>query len=328
MKTLPVFVSNKYNQIKNFFVGISSEDNKMEQLTLDQIESHSYIDFSKPLDEKISLEKRRRYQAYMTLDYLVSVVSYFDFFSTDSFKIAKKAKDLAQFFQKKIVTSDFLLLPFFQTNSEIINLLEKYGVHEKELVETIYNSHKITNEIFSEKILSSFKNLVIKIDIPIFSELVIITKQTKYSFEINQIFEKAAENALTRFKTPVISSEILLITMLEAKKSTVGKLLKQCLKNDTNWYMLRYCLMKRLHMQELSIRTDVPKNHQYFAYLLKAHLPELQFDMLIEKDCLLPGILLFRNSMISDIIKVDLSKELKTDIVSSMKSTNTRKYSV
>ena len=35
--------------------------------------------------------------------------------------------------------------------------------------------------------------------------------QNLFSMEINQVFETAAENALSRFKTPVITSEILFI---------------------------------------------------------------------------------------------------------------------
>lgn len=327
MNTFPLFLSNKYNQLKNFFIDVSTNDDKIDQLTLNQIESYSYIDLSLPIEQKIEMEKRRRYQAYMSLDYLLSVVSYFDFFSLDSFNIAKKAKELTQLFEKKIVTSDLLLLPFFEYNLEIASILEKYGINQTELTEIIFDTQKTKDNNIFRNSIKVVKNFLINIDIPIVSEVLIVSKETKYSYEINQIFEKAAENAVTRFKTPVISSEILLITMLEAKKSTVGKLLKQFLKSDTNWYMLRYSLMKRLHNQELAIRTNVPKNQQYFAYLLKTQLPELQFDTLIEKDCLLSGVLLFRNNIISDIIKVDIYKELKADIVTSIQLNNKRKYS-
>lgn len=327
MNTFPLFLSNKYNQIKNFFVDTSNEDDKIANLTLNQIESQSYINLTLSVEEKIEMEKRRRYQAYMSLDYLLSVLSYFDFFSLDSFNIAKKAKELAQLFDKKTVTSDLLLLPFFEYNPEIANLLGKYGINEKEVSEIISTTQDTYEKKVVESTMKSIKNFFVNIDIPMLSEILIVSKKTKYSYEINQIFEKAAENAIRRFKTPVISSDILLITMLESKGSRVGKLLKQFLKTDTNWYMLRYSLMKRLHNQELAIRTDVPKNQQYFAYLLKTQLPELQFDTLIEKDCLLAGVLLFRNNMIADAIKIDIYEQLKMDILASIKSNNSRKYS-
>jgi hypothetical protein len=328
MISFPLFLSNKYTQFKTFFVGPSLEENKIASFDLQQMQPYSYIDANLDINQKIELEKRRRYQAYMSLDYLLSVVTYFDFFSFNTFQIAKKSKDLTQLFEKKVVTSEFLLLPFFEYNLEISTLLEKYGINEKEVSDIICKITKTGEESFSTTSLKSIKNFCINIDIPMISEMLIISKETQYSYEINQIFEKAAENALSRFKTPVVSSEILLITMLEAKKSKVGKLLKQLLKSETNWYTLRYSLMKRLHNQELAIRTDVPKNQQYFAYLLKTQLPELQFDTLIEKDCLLPGVLLFRNNMIADIMKLDIYKRLKSDISSSIKSTTGRNYSI
>jgi len=42
------------------------------------------------LSEKIVIEKRKRYQTYMALDYILSAVTYFDFFSYDTFQIVKK----------------------------------------------------------------------------------------------------------------------------------------------------------------------------------------------------------------------------------------------
>lgn len=327
MKAFPLFLANKYTKLRTLFFGLSAEEQEMETLSLKTFQSKSYVNPELTVEQKILLEKQRRYQAYMRLDYLLSVVSYFDFFSLDAFQITKKAKELTQFCEKKTVTSDLLLVPFFDSNKEVVKLLERFGINRKVVGQSIWNGQQPINQSFQQKGTKLIKNILLRIDIPIVSEFLIVPKKTKYSYEINQIFEKAADNALTRFKTPVISSEILLITMLEAKKSRVGKLLKQYLKTDLNWYMLRFCLMKRLHQQELAIRIDLPTNYQYFAYLLKANLPELQFDTLLDKDCLLPGVLLFRNTLISDAVKFDLYRELKKDIIASIKSTNVRTYS-
>lgn len=327
MITFPFF-PKKSKQLKNFFVDPSSRNQKFDNLNSSKVETTSYINLNLSIEEKIELEKRRRHQAYMTLDYFLSVFSYFDFFSLDSFEIVKKAKLLTQFFQKKFVTSDFLLFPFFEYNSTICSLLEKYGITEKEVAEILSTTYKIKEENFKVRTINYLKNFLVILDLPFLSKVFITSKSTRYSYEVHSIFEKAAQNALKRFKTPVISSEILLITMLEAKKTKVGKLLKQLVKNDTNWYMLRYALIKKLHSQELAIRTNLPKNHQYFAYLLKTELPESQFDTLIEKDCLVPGTLLFRNILIADMLKLDFSEYIKKDILASIKSNTGRKYSV
>ena len=73
--------------------------------------------------EKINLEKRRRHQVYTTLDYLVSGVTYFDFFSTDAFEIAENSKYLGQICNKKQVTSEILLLSFFYSEIDLIERL-------------------------------------------------------------------------------------------------------------------------------------------------------------------------------------------------------------
>ena len=51
----------------------------------------STLENTEPLNrqKEIQVEKRKRNQAYVSLDYLLSRVTYFDFFSPDSFKIAK-----------------------------------------------------------------------------------------------------------------------------------------------------------------------------------------------------------------------------------------------
>jgi hypothetical protein len=76
--------------------------------------------------------------------------------------------------------------------------------------------------------------------------------EVRNSYELNLLFEKSAENSLTRFKTPVITPEILFITMMEEKHTKVGKIIQKFLKTDTNWYLLRYKLIKMIHYQETS----------------------------------------------------------------------------
>ena len=141
------------------------------------------------------------------------------------------------------------------------------------------------------------------------------------------MFEKAAENALVRFKTPVITPEILFVTMMEQKNNKVGKIIKKFLKNDTNWYLLRYKLIKRLHYQETDIRTNVSKNNHYFVYLLKLNLSEYEFNRLIETESLNLGVSVFRNRLISQLLKVDIFNQLENEIHKSIKVSNKRNYS-
>ena len=154
-----------------------------------------------------------------------------------------------------------------------------------------------------------------------------MNQKVKYSYEVNKIFEKAAENALVRFKTPVISPEILFITIIEEKNTKAAKIIRKFLKDDVQWYLLRYKLIKRIHNQESNIRSEVIKNQHYFAYLMKVQLTDFEFNKLIENEALAKGVSLFRNTLVSNILKIDIFEEISQEIRTSMKITNKRSYS-
>ena len=79
----------------NSFLGTEKmEEEKSVVIEKEKIYS-SYINQDMSSSEKIELEKRRRNQVYLSLDYNLSVLSYFDFFSYDTFQIIKVAKQIA-----------------------------------------------------------------------------------------------------------------------------------------------------------------------------------------------------------------------------------------
>ena len=285
-----------------------------------------FIDYPKTIPEKILIEKRRRHQTYMALDYFLSAVTYFDFFSSDTFKIVKNAKYLAQICETN-VTSEFLLLPFFSYPSHVSSILNDFGVTEEVIEKIVANIQpkKKANlfqkqKIYLKKTFQSIKGFFVR-------ETLSLSQDVKYSHEVNKIFEKAAENALLRFKTPVISPEILFITLIEEKNSKAAKIIRKFLKDDIEWYLLRYKLIKRIHNQESNIRSEVVKNQHYFAYLMKIQLTDFEFNKLIENEALAKGVSLFRNTLISRILKIDIFEEISQEIRTSMKITNKRSYS-
>lgn len=290
-------------------------------------ESQRANESQKTTAEKILLEKRRRNQAYMALDYLLSAITYFDFFSKDAFKVAKNAKYLAQICDKTIVTSELLLLPFFSYPSDVSRILIESGITQ-ELIETsVYSFHKKKKETFLEKQKNSVKSIFKDVKGFFVRETLSLNQNIKYSHEINKLFEKAAENALIRFKTPVISPEILFITLIEEKNTKASKIIRKFLKDDVDWYLLRYKLIKRIHHQESNIRSEVIKNQHYFAYLMKIQLTDSEFDKLVETETLAQGVSIFRNALISTILKVNIFDEISDEIYISMKFSNKRSYS-
>lgn len=313
---------------------------------------------SQQKEEKKRTEKRKRYQTYLLLDYFLSTISYFDFFSKDSFTIAKSAKNLAQLFEKKEVTTDLLLFPFLDTESPSQKFLMEIGITSEILYSFMKKEHEKKKEknLFLQKEKSKKENLPLPI---FFSVLKNIEEQTEdlfnwfgttegknsnmrkkknknsfflnqqipYSFEVHQLFEKCSENALERFKTPIISSEILLLTLLEEKQFSSGKFLRRFFETETEWYLFRYKLLKELHEQESSIRTEVSSNQQFFAYLLRSRLSENEFLKSMQKKELASTVSFFRNHLVIFLLQQEFQKKIKKEIHASINITSSRVYS-
>lgn len=274
--------------------------------------------------EKITLEKRKRNQLYITMDYILSAVSLFDFFSMDSFKIIKDSNYLKEVTNEKSINSDLLLFSFLNQNLKIANILNEYGISLDSLIPYIAPLKNIPVKKSSSTLstlIDRLKTLTKK------SILVDIKESLNYSLEVQRIFEKATENALIRFKTPVVSSEILFITLMEEKNSKASKILSSLLDNDTEWFILRYRLLKELHSQESVIKGEVEKNQHYFAYLLKTSISEKDYDKLIKKESLSSAVSIFRNFVIKDLLEINLFDILSQEIFTSIKIQNKRKYS-
>jgi hypothetical protein len=114
---------------------------------------------------------------------------------------------------------------------------------------------------------------------------------------------------------------------MEDKTYSPSKIIKKLIGSETDWYLLRYQLIKHLHSQESNIRTEVSKNQQYFGYLLKTQLSEKEFDKLLESKTLNTGVGLFRNVLINQVMKNNIFQSLFREIKQSIKLTKTRKYS-
>lgn len=269
------------------------------------------------LSKKVLIEKRKRHQAYITIDYLLGFLTYFDFFSNDTFQIVKNSVFFSKLVGKNTITSDVLLISLLDDKFELSKILKEYNLVQGSLLETFSNlENKPTGKnLFST--VFSHKSKTLSID----------EKEIVYSQEINQLFEKTVENALYRFKTPVVNPDLLFITFMEEKNSKAGKLIAKLLKTEANWYLLRYRLIKRLHSQEVLIRGEITKNQHYFAYLMKTRFSEFDFNKLIKNELLLTAVSFFRNFLVKDILKQNLFQTLGDDISNSIKINNKRKYS-
>jgi len=317
LKNIPLVILNNipFNLKKFLPKWLQKEEEIKDNFIIKDI-----LDPTKTREEKIKIEKRKRNQIYTTLNYLLALNTYFDFFSSDTFKIAKYAKYLAQISKRNIVTSDFLILAFFYTDSEICKILKKHKI-EKNVIQNIIKS-SYNQEIEMPEKISIFQKIYQKINNFFNSpfEEILPDPTLRYSLEVNKIFQKASENAMKRFKTPVISTEILLITLLEDKNTKGSKIINQFLKTETDWLLFRYDLIKRLFKHESTLKRGIPKNQHFFAYLLKIRLSDNEFERLIEDDYFQIGVSLFRNQLVKCALETNIYDLIEKDIAMSMKA--------
>jgi hypothetical protein len=114
---------------------------------------------------------------------------------------------------------------------------------------------------------------------------------------------------------------------MEEKSGRINQIIKKCFRNEMDWYLFRYELIKLIHHQESSIRGEVTKNQQYFAYLMKTELSDSEFKRLLDTTELPKGVLTFRNHLILELLKTNLFENLLKDINLSMKLNKKRLYS-
>ena len=269
------------------------------------------------------LENRRRLQVYSILDYYISPTTYFDFFTIDTLKVLVTAKILSFLLGKKIVTSDILLYSFFIQNLEIKTILKISGIKEKKIAYYLWTHWKkpITKK---EKIKDFFYRIKRFFDLSKFKifrnnqlKMKKLHKKIDYSSEIYKLFFEAIIIAKTRFNTPIISPEILLLVLIETKGSMSFKLFQKSIKNKKNRLNLRHKLIKKIYLSEKFIRYDLPPSILYFSYLFRSRLTERQFTKLLISNKLiyLYGVLLFRKKLIKQILSQNFLHSLKKKIL-------------
>lgn len=317
----------------NLFPRPKLEDLKLKKSS--KLKTHDYRNSNKNNEQLIAYEKRRRHQVYMKMDYFLAGSTYFDFLSLDTFQIVKYSKYLAQiqtYNSTKQVSTEQLLLPIIMSELELSDILKDYHFSEKAVLKLLRKLSSTSNVNPETKRAHLFYKLVkgvpfsFGLNKSLLNDLK-VAKNPSFSREMHAFFETVADNALTRFKTPVITPEILFITMMEARTKNVGRVIRKILQTDANWYLLRYKLIKRVHAQEVSIRTEVELNEQYFAYLLKLNLSEIEFNRLIESELLSLGVEVFRNKIVTEMLNLNLFDALEADIHKSIRATNKRTYS-
>ena len=149
-----------------------------------------------------------------------------------------------------------------------------------------------------------------------------------FSNEVIEIFDWAYDAAVKRFKTPVITTEILFLGLMEnSYKKDEYSTLNNFFASPTDFHLLRYKLFKEIHFQETSLRNLVPKNQHFFAYLLKTQFPEEKINHLLHSNYFARIVEIFRDDLMKKVVAAPLSSMIYEDTIINIRMTSKRVYS-
>lgn len=286
----------------------------------------------------IKTEKRKRIQAYNTMDYSFNLSNFMDFYSKDLIKILSQAQILSNLvandfksFKKPYfneISSEHILSSFILGDFNLKKMLSEYGltpyvIQSLKDLAPLSRKHISTFSFFYKKMFYKAKYFFLK-NIAL-KKIGHKQNESIFSSDALGVLQKSIVNAANRFKTPIISPEIFFITLMESKASKASKAIKNVLHNKLDWHMLRYELIKNVHIEESHIRDDVAKSQKYFGYLLKSRLSQLEFSRLIDLDLVGLAVEYFRNKLLKKALHADLLSLVKRDVFCSA-YLNKRKY--
>lgn len=269
------------------------------------------------LTNKKFREIRRRLHFYTNLELLSSRITIFDVMNRETFSILLHAKRIARYYHFEEVTEEILLLAFLSGKKEINKLFKKSELNKKAIYKEFLETYKLPTRNIFQKI----GNFILE---KIFLEKKPLLDQNfNFSSSCLDLFFKASENTLERFKTFVITPEILFVTLMEKKIP----LLFKGLDNKKKWYILRYILLRRINTEEILIQGKVKTNQFLYIYLLKSKLPQRTYNLYIggkRRKILYQN---FRGLIFSKVLKWDRLTFLESQTRHSIKINSILRYS-
>ena len=198
-------------------------------------------------------------------------------------------------------------------------------------------------EILLESLLPKFykRKLPESIEIPL-------------SDPITELLNEALISAVERFQTPIITTDIILLTLIEKVLEDLGpvpsgelfeenfvssppppasllitKWFESVFHGDTKTelYLLRYELLMKIHKDESELKSQVPPEQHYFGYLLKTELPESTVQNLLENETFNSAVMEFRDNLMESSNKEDLQTRIYNDVLEKLLSNPERSYS-
>jgi hypothetical protein len=178
-----------------------------------------------------------------------------------------------------------------------------------------------------------------------------------FSDSVTELFNETLIAAVERFQTPTITTDIILLILIEKVLDDLGPLPLGDLFEDgpdnmlpkspltdslliTKWFknvfqentkmelfLLRYELLMKIHNVESELRSQISPEQHYFGYLLKTELPELTIKNLLENETLNMAVVEFRDNLMQLSNKQDMHTQLYKDVLEDLILTSDRSYS-
>lgn len=269
-------------------------------------------------EKQIYQEKQRRNHVYNALNYYLSQTTFYDFFSKDAFDIVIYARLIAIHLGEKTVTSEHILAGYFFGKRPLENLFKEFEIYGENIIHESSDTYEIEGPSilrnFSflwnryKKFVQYFRSFFLK------KNKAINLKQVTDSYELSALFRKVMRKARKNFKTPVITSELLMIAMLDDQKCLANKFLHEIFETDVRFYLFRLKLVKRLYKEESFIKHQLAINDLHYAYLLKTQLSSEEFQGVRENPANHIIVRYFRNRLIQKTIEIPIFSILKEEI--------------
>ncbi len=247
-------------------------------------------------NEKL-LEQCRKEFVGSQLNSLFRLISTFDFFSQDAFALMVKAKLCAHQYKAKHVNSKMLMLAVTRSR---LRMMQFYHVKIQHQLEDLVGA-----ELKFDCLKLAAKRLLARAFLHTVKEQEVLLPLSNTCLFL---LEKSSKNARNRFYTPLISLNILILTMMEENQLNTGKLFKSALGSQLKWLVFHYKLIRLVYEQEATIRKELKPKHFHYFYLLISLIPESKYNFELKKKRLQKKTLRLRLFIIKQALRVNKLK--------------------
>ncbi len=267
-------------------------------------------------NQAFKIKKYKKLSEIKIVDFFNSPTQPFDFLSKDLYVALSNSQKVSKLFSKKKISLKRMFMSIISCS---------------DLVRSVFNDNFLFEENKKKNIFYAFLNFIkkkkkfIKFKTKLFlffnrkKEKGLAQQNICFSSSALEVILKSLENAKSRFYTPIVTPEIMFLTILEGKWKLSNKIKKK-IKNNISLYSARQKLISKIYEDESIFKRSLDKQSMFFGYLLKKELRSCDYYK-PEKNSffnnLKTKVFLFKKSLLERISKQNIFFELKKDFLLS-----------